>query len=135
MCDSPDNPDGLPWQTEADAPSVAELEEAGQESIFGVTPTSGTGAQPVPEPAGADRADSEAPKAAPAQPYRVLARKYRPQTFAELIGQEAMVRTLANAIARDRLAHAFFLEVLAGESALEAVLGELRTAGHEVSAG
>ena len=32
--------------------------------------------------------------------YRVLARKYRPQTFAELIGQEAMVRTLANAIGR-----------------------------------
>ena len=32
--------------------------------------------------------------------YRVLARKYRPQTFAELIGQDAMVQTLANAIAR-----------------------------------
>ena len=31
--------------------------------------------------------------------YRVLARKYRPQSFAELIGQEAMVRTLTNAIA------------------------------------
>ena len=39
------------------------------------------------------------------QPYRVLARKYRPQSFADLIGQEAMVRTLANAIRRDRLAH------------------------------
>ena len=37
------------------------------------------------------------------QPYRVLARKYRPQSFQELIGQEAMVRTLANAISRDRL--------------------------------
>jgi hypothetical protein len=37
----------------------------------------------------------------------VLARKYRPQTFAELIGQEAMVRTLGNAIKRDRIAHAF----------------------------
>ena len=35
------------------------------------------------------------------QPYRVLARKYRPQSFEELIGQEAMVKTLANAIARD----------------------------------
>ncbi|MCF8882142.1 DNA polymerase III subunit gamma/tau [Erythrobacter sp. SN021] len=117
MGDSPDNPDGLPWESgaeEADAPSAAELEEAGQESIFGVTPTSGTGAQPVPEPAGADRADSEAPKAAPAQPYRVLARKYRPQTFAELIGQEAMVRTLANAIARDRLAHAFLMTGVRG---------------------
>jgi DNA polymerase-3 subunit gamma/tau len=48
------------------------------------------------------------------QPYRVLARKYRPQTFAELIGQEAMVKTLANAIERDRLAHAFLLTGVRG---------------------
>src|SRR6202051_2992779 len=41
--------------------------------------------------------------------YRVLARKYRPQTFAEVIGQEAMVRTLSNAIATGRIAHAFIL--------------------------
>jgi DNA polymerase-3 subunit gamma/tau len=39
--------------------------------------------------------------------YRVLARKYRPNTFSELIGQEALVRTLGNAIALGRLAHAF----------------------------
>ncbi len=48
------------------------------------------------------------------QPYRVLARKYRPQSFGELIGQEAMVRTLANAIRRDRLAHAFLLTGVRG---------------------
>ncbi|WP_295326846.1 DNA polymerase III subunit gamma/tau [uncultured Sphingopyxis sp.] len=47
-------------------------------------------------------------------PYRVLARKYRPQTFAELIGQDAMVRTLGNAIARDRLAHAFLMTGVRG---------------------
>jgi len=41
--------------------------------------------------------------------YRVLARKYRPQTFAELIGQDAMVKTLGNAIERGRIAHAFLL--------------------------
>ena len=46
--------------------------------------------------------------------YRVLARKYRPQTFAELIGQNAMVRTLANAIAAGRLAHAFILTGVRG---------------------
>jgi DNA polymerase-3 subunit gamma/tau len=46
--------------------------------------------------------------------YRVLARKYRPQTFAQLIGQEAMVTTLANAIKRDRLAHAFLLTGVRG---------------------
>ena len=46
--------------------------------------------------------------------YRVLARKYRPQTFSELIGQDAMVKTLANAIARDRIAHAFLLTGVRG---------------------
>ena len=46
--------------------------------------------------------------------YRVLARKYRPQTFAELIGQDAMVTTLGNAIKRDRLAHAFLMTGVRG---------------------
>jgi DNA polymerase-3 subunit gamma/tau len=50
----------------------------------------------------------------PATPYRVLARKYRPQTFAEVIGQEAMVRTLSNAIATGRIAHAFILTGVRG---------------------
>ncbi|WP_037501454.1 DNA polymerase III subunit gamma/tau [Sphingomonas jaspsi] len=53
-------------------------------------------------------------KPAAASPYRVLARKYRPQTFAELIGQDAMVTTLGNAIARDRIAHAFLLTGVRG---------------------
>src|SRR5215212_6870107 len=56
----------------------------------------------------------EPPKAVDAPAYRVLARKYRPQTFAELIGQDAMVRTLANAIARGRIAHAFLLTGVRG---------------------
>lgn len=55
-----------------------------------------------------------APVPAAPQPYRVLARKYRPQNFSELIGQEAMVRTLGNAIRRDRLAHAFLLTGVRG---------------------
>ncbi|RMF37918.1 MAG: DNA polymerase III subunit gamma/tau [Alphaproteobacteria bacterium] len=46
--------------------------------------------------------------------YQVLARKYRPQVFADLIGQEAMVRTLTNAFAADRLAHAFILTGVRG---------------------
>jgi len=50
----------------------------------------------------------------PANAYRVLARKYRPQSFAELIGQEAMVRTLSNAIAIGRVAHAFILTGVRG---------------------
>ncbi len=54
----------------------------------------------------------------PSQPvdsaYRVLARKYRPQTFGELIGQDAMVQTLGNAIRRGRLAHAFLMTGVRG---------------------
>jgi DNA polymerase-3 subunit gamma/tau len=53
-------------------------------------------------------------KPASASAYRVLARKYRPQTFAELIGQDAMVKTLANAIERGRIAHAFLLTGVRG---------------------
>jgi len=56
----------------------------------------------------------EPAKPAAASPYRVLARKYRPQTFAELIGQDAMVKTLANAIERGRIAHAFLLTGVRG---------------------
>ena len=48
------------------------------------------------------------------QAYRVLARKYRPQSFSELIGQEAVVRTLSNAIATGRVAHAFILTGVRG---------------------
>jgi DNA polymerase-3 subunit gamma/tau len=50
----------------------------------------------------------------PGAAYRVLARKYRPSNFAELIGQEAMVRTLTNAIATGRIAHAFILTGVRG---------------------
>ena len=46
--------------------------------------------------------------------YQVLARKYRPATFADLIGQEAMVRTLRNAFAADRIAHAFVMTGVRG---------------------
>ena len=46
--------------------------------------------------------------------YRVLARKYRPTTFEDLVGQEALVRTLTNAIDTGRLAHAFILTGVRG---------------------
>ena len=49
-----------------------------------------------------------------AAPYRVLARKYRPASFADLIGQEAVVRTLTNAIAAGRIAHAYILTGVRG---------------------
>ena len=94
-----------PWEEgEAPSPTAAELEEAGQSSMFGGPAE----APPAPPPRQA------APAAEPGQPYRVLARKYRPQTFSELIGQEPMVKTLANAIERGRLAHAFLMTGVRG---------------------
>ena len=93
--------DDPPAEGEGEAkPSAADLEAAGQAAMFG-------------EPAA--KAPTPAPAPAPnSQPYRVLARKYRPQTFSELIGQDAMVKTLGNAITRDRLAHAFLMTGVRG---------------------
>jgi DNA polymerase III subunit gamma/tau len=62
---------------------------------------------------GAPPAPATPPQAA--QPaYQVLARKYRPRRFEDLIGQEAMVRTLANAFSSGRIAHAFMLTGVRG---------------------
>ena len=68
-------------------------------------------------PASASEASVEAVPGAvsgPAGAYTVLARKYRPRTFEDLIGQEAMVRTLTNAFAAGRIAHAFMLTGVRG---------------------
>lgn len=46
--------------------------------------------------------------------YQVLARKYRPETFADMVGQDAMVRTLKNAFAADRIAQAFIMTGIRG---------------------
>jgi len=59
-------------------------------------------------------APAAAPTAEPSAAYTVLARKYRPRTFEDLIGQEAMVRTLTNAFATGRIAHAFMLTGVRG---------------------
>ena len=138
MSDSPENPDTPPWsddQPQEDAaPSAAELEAAGQNALFGdpapakpVEPSSSAdtpevdppvAATPAPEkPATLDTSEAAPLPTGPveaAQPYRVLARKYRPQTFSQLIGQDPMVRTLGNAIERDRLAHAFLMTGVRG---------------------
>ena len=65
------------------------------------------GDEPEPAPAASPPAN-----AAPA--YRVLARKYRPTRFDDLIGQDALVRTLRNAFAIGRIAHAFMLTGVRG---------------------
>src|SRR5690606_25650793 len=102
--------DQPPWEEgEEPKPSTAELEAAGQSALFGGPRE--TPRPPISEPAPPDQVKTAEPAA---QPYRVLARKYRPQTFSELIGQEPMVRTLANAIERGRLAHAFLMTGVRG---------------------
>ena len=57
---------------------------------------------------------AEAEMAPQAAEYRVLARKYRPADFAALLGQDAMVRTLGNAIRRGQLAQAWLLTGVRG---------------------
>ena len=51
---------------------------------------------------------------APTSPYLVLARKYRPRDFTTLVGQDAMVQTLGNAFAQNRIHHAFILTGVRG---------------------
>ncbi|MCI0756734.1 DNA polymerase III subunit gamma/tau [Teichococcus vastitatis] len=77
--------------------------------LFGDAPEA-----PVPaDPPAGPPAAAATPEPA-ATPYRVLARKYRPQSFDDLIGQDALVRTLRNAFAQNRVAHAFMLTGVRG---------------------
>ncbi|WP_159348234.1 DNA polymerase III subunit gamma/tau [Roseomonas harenae] len=69
---------------------------------------------PAPPVVAVPPVGTEPAPAKPSQPYRVLARKYRPQDFNDLIGQEALVRTLRNAFAQNRVAHAFMLTGVRG---------------------
>lgn len=109
-----DSDPNLTEPAEDNAPTAAELEAAGQNSMFGDPEPPEKSAEPAPgSPAPAPEPEPEQVTDT-SQPYRVLARKYRPQTFSELIGQEPMVRTLANAIERDRLAHAFLMTGVRG---------------------
>lgn len=63
---------------------------------------------------GAPAPPPPAPPAEESAAYTVIARKYRPRTFDDLYGQEAMVRTLRNAFASGRIAHAFMLTGVRG---------------------
>ncbi|WP_230293353.1 DNA polymerase III subunit gamma/tau [Croceicoccus sp. Ery5] len=114
MGDSPDIFGAEPEGESEAQPTAAELEAAGQNALFGAPAAAPVEPSPVSQAESRPAAPSTAPVTAPAQPYRVLARKYRPQTFGQLIGQDAMVQTLANAIKRDRLAHAFLMTGVRG---------------------
>lgn len=105
MSDADPNLDGPPWE-EDDAPE----RDANTDDMFGAPPA----AAPETAPAVQPQAASPAPPAEEDAAYQVLARKYRPRTFEDLIGQEAMVRTLTNAFASGRIAHAFMLTGVRG---------------------
>ena len=51
--------------------------------------------------------------------YQVLARKYRPKKFSELIGQETLISVITNAIKLNRLAHAYLLTGIRGVGKLQ----------------
>ncbi len=84
--------------------------------LFQDDPAETNDSPPVPEGPGlfGDALPVAMPEPVHATPYRVLARKYRPTTFDDLIGQETMVRTLRNAFAVGRVAHAFMLTGVRG---------------------
>lgn len=109
MTDSDTNLDGPPWEED----DVVERDE-NTDDMFGAPAPA---AEPVPAPAPAAAPPVAAvseDQAADGAAYQVLARKYRPRTFEDLIGQEAMVRTLTNAFATGRIAHAFMLTGVRG---------------------
>ncbi|MBE7217160.1 MAG: DNA polymerase III subunit gamma/tau [Caulobacteraceae bacterium] len=97
--------DIAPWDELEGAPEPEPAErDPDTDDMFGAPAEPAAQAQPATAPP-----VSGAPAA-----YQVLARKYRPRTFEDLIGQEAMVRTLSNAFHHDRIAHAFMLTGVRG---------------------
>ena len=86
-----------PGEPDADEPPAA-------------SPSTEAAAKPPADPPAPPPPPREAPAAeetARAGEYEVLALRYRPQTFADLVGQEPIARTLRNAIRRERISHAF----------------------------
>ncbi|WP_426011082.1 DNA polymerase III subunit gamma/tau [Caulobacter sp. DWR2-3-1b2] len=112
MADHDDLTDSAPpWD---EAPPGAEHErDANTADIFGAAPIAAPVAT-LPAEAAPAVTPMTSQASDPAAAYTVLARKYRPRTFEDLIGQEAMVRTLANAFSTGRIAHAFMLTGVRG---------------------
>ncbi len=99
--DDPSADEPPPWR-EDDGPAE---HDPNAQDIFGEAAGPAAAAPPTGKPTLSD--DSSAA-------YTVIARKYRPKTFDDLYGQEAMVRTLKNAFASGRIAHAFMLTGVRG---------------------
>ena len=107
----------------------------------GVGPQSGLPENPEPgfgfdRPAGgAAPADVNPADAKPAAPYTVLARKYRPQHFGDLIGQEAMVRTIGNAFSTGRVHQAYIFTGVRGVGKTTTARILARAFNHELEDG
>lgn len=107
MTDSDTNLDGPPWEEDDVAPRDENTDDMfGAPAAAAPEPVAAPVVKPSPAEVAAHADDGAA--------YQVLARKYRPRTFEDLIGQEAMVRTLTNAFATGRIAHAFMLTGVRG---------------------
>ncbi|WIY69305.1 DNA polymerase III subunit gamma/tau [Aquidulcibacter paucihalophilus] len=123
MSDADPNPDGPPWDDDAPDADVVER-DPDTDDMFGSPEPAGmreaeaaAAPEPAPKPKAKAAPSADTGPAAHADDgaaYTVLARKYRPHTFEDLIGQEAMVRTLTNAFATGRIAHAFMLTGVRG---------------------
>lgn len=113
MTDSDTNLDGPPWEED----EVLARDE-NTDDMFGAPASTPEPVAPPPAvtaPAPSDQAHAGVEAHADdGSAYQVLARKYRPRTFEDLIGQEAMVRTLTNAFSTGRIAHAFMLTGVRG---------------------
>src|SRR5258707_13819452 len=77
-------------------------------------PKRGKSAKPDPAPSDPEQAGLGLGGDTPPASYRVLARKYRPSNFDDLIGQEAMVRTISNAFETGRIPQAWILTGVRG---------------------
>jgi DNA polymerase-3 subunit gamma/tau len=95
-----------PWEED-----LPERDENTDDMFGGPAPAPAAAPAPLPPPV---PVSTPAPVEGDGEAYTVLARKYRPRTFEDLIGQEAMVRTLTNAFATGRIAHAFMLTGVRG---------------------
>jgi len=130
MSDVDPSLEGPPWEVDAPDADVVER-DPDTDDMFGSPEPVGmreaeaaaapvATAEPKSAPKKAAVAADASPDAGPAahaddgSAYTVLARKYRPRNFEDLIGQEAMVRTLTNAFATGRIAHAFMLTGVRG---------------------
>lgn len=134
MSDADPNLDAPPWDDDAlgdDTGGEAPERDPNTDDMFGAPPEpkpeprpearveaeTETAPEPVAKPVSEAKVAAVTPKVAAVSDdpaYTVLARKYRPRTFEDLIGQEAMVRTLANSFATGRIAQAWMLTGVRG---------------------